>query len=626
MQNIFDDLKNTSINTRINTDNFFCAQGPFKTEGLLDKSIEFVLEKHIKNRKMWELFVRQFRTFSDSANNGWRGEYWGKMLRGAVEIYKYNCDSELYDILTDTVKDMLSARDKYGRFSTYEVYNEFGNWDLWCRKYVMLGFLYYYDICKDADLKETICHALCGHMDYIIGKIGPDKRDITYAGIAKLKGLNSCSILEPVVRLYNITGKLSYLDFAKYIANSGATRGENIFELALKKEKYPYEFSVTKAYEMMSCFEGLLELYRATGEEWYRQSVINFADMVYETDITVIGGSGCHHEYFDNSAKTQTDTTITLLKNETCVTVTWIKLCAQLLMLTGDVKYAEWIEKSGYNALLGAVNTEECLFDFEAQERYHAEFPSNKTNNGITDNGMPFDSYSPLLAGFRGRGIGGLKSMGNTTYYGCCASIGAAALGLFATLSAVHSKNGIVINFYNGGEYCLKTPSGNDIKLHICSKYPANSDVNIKLSMSKAEEFCLYLRIPEWCGGADIYVNGEAYSAGSGYLELGRTWSDGDTVTFSLYLPLAVSFQDEFASVRYGPLTLARDERFGDDIDHPVSFMDADIRQLDATEHNAQVLFSLKKDGKTFYLCDYASAGKNWYNGKRIAAWFPTIE
>ena len=43
---------------------------------------------------------------------------------------------------------------------------------------------------------------------------------------------------------------------------------------------------------------------------------------------------------------------------ETCVTVTWIKLCYQLLRITGDSVYADEIEKSVYNALYGAVNTE----------------------------------------------------------------------------------------------------------------------------------------------------------------------------------------------------------------------------------------------------------------------------
>ncbi|MDD4193409.1 MAG: glycoside hydrolase family 127 protein [Mangrovibacterium sp.] len=40
---------------------------------------------------------------------------------------------------------------------------------------------------------------------------------------------------------------------------------------------------------------------------------------------------------------------------ETCVTATWIKLSQQLLRLTGDARYADAIEQSYYNALLGAM-------------------------------------------------------------------------------------------------------------------------------------------------------------------------------------------------------------------------------------------------------------------------------
>jgi hypothetical protein len=39
---------------------------------------------------------------------------------------------------------------------------------------------------------------------------------------------------------------------------------------------------------------------------------------------------------------------------ETCVTATWMKFLYQLLRLTGDVKYADELEKNLYNGLLGA--------------------------------------------------------------------------------------------------------------------------------------------------------------------------------------------------------------------------------------------------------------------------------
>ena len=64
---------------------------------------------------------------------------------------------------------------------------------------------------------------MCEQIDYIISKIGPKedgKKPITSA-TRHWRGLNSSSILEPVVRLYSITGKKSYFDFAEYIVNEG---------------------------------------------------------------------------------------------------------------------------------------------------------------------------------------------------------------------------------------------------------------------------------------------------------------------------------------------------------------------------------------------------------------------
>ena len=96
----------------------------------------------------------------DSNDNGWRGEYWGKMMRGACLTYRYTRSQKLLSVLKKTVSDMLSVQDKFGRFSTYIVENELNGWDMWGRKYVMVGFLYFYEICDSQRLKKKIEKAL----------------------------------------------------------------------------------------------------------------------------------------------------------------------------------------------------------------------------------------------------------------------------------------------------------------------------------------------------------------------------------------------------------------------------------------------------------------------------------
>ena len=75
----------------------------------------------------------------------------------------------------------------------------------------------------------------------------------------------SAKLLEPVVRLYALTEKPEYLEFAGYIIGLGGTDVANLFDLAYDDDFYPYQYPVTKAYEMTSCFKGLLEYYFIKG-------------------------------------------------------------------------------------------------------------------------------------------------------------------------------------------------------------------------------------------------------------------------------------------------------------------------------------------------------------------------
>ncbi len=121
--------------------------GDYRFEGRLDEAIRHIIAHQIKPAP-WKAFVQQYRTMPDGENLGWRGEFWGKLMRGACLVYEYTRDEDLYTLLTETVEDMLTTQQDSGRFSTYSVDKEFYGWDMWCRKYVMLGMEYYGDICR----------------------------------------------------------------------------------------------------------------------------------------------------------------------------------------------------------------------------------------------------------------------------------------------------------------------------------------------------------------------------------------------------------------------------------------------------------------------------------------------
>ncbi|MBQ1222692.1 MAG: hypothetical protein IIX84_00235, partial [Oscillospiraceae bacterium] len=114
--------------------------------GRIADTLNFISDFQLISPEMWKRFVRQFSDHTDSNDEGWRGEYWGKMMRGATFVYEVTRDSALFSVLKDTVEDMMSAADENGRISSYTLEAELTGWDLWCRKYVILGMQYFTEI------------------------------------------------------------------------------------------------------------------------------------------------------------------------------------------------------------------------------------------------------------------------------------------------------------------------------------------------------------------------------------------------------------------------------------------------------------------------------------------------
>ena len=638
--------ENTVNIKRVATDKFFADGTDCRFEGIIDKTAKFIEDFQLLDGEHWARFVRQFKDHTDGADKGWRGEYWGKMMRGACFTYSYTKNPDLKKALTDTVVDMLGAAEEDGRVSSFTRETEFHGWDIWCRKYVLLGMQYFCEISDDEGLNKKIVDFMRGMVDYMISKIGEGKIKITEA-TDNWRGLNSSSLLEPVVRLYDMTGDEKYLDFATYIIKEGGTSIANIFDIAYEDKTNPYQYPVVKAYEMISCFEGAIEYYRATGEEKYRTAAVNFARRLLETDITIIGSAGCTHEYFDHATARQTDTAYQGIMQETCVTVTWMKFCMQILLLTGDVRFANAYETALYNAYIGSVNTERIVDTFILEKNPDAVLEP-----------FPFDSYSSLLPNTRGRGVGGLKIMPDNHYYGCCACIGSAGIGLVQKMAAMLSKDGIVINLYEQGEITAKTPLGQTVRFTLDTKYPVGDTVNFKLALEQSERFTLTLRIPEWSDKSAVTVCGETTDAPKGYFDITRNWSDGDTLTLTLDMrakvlhPMSNPVDVIFTTIRWrydycvptvvyespdakyhiaitrGPLVLARDERMGDAVDTPVDIdFDSDgivdLIPSDTADFEKIAEFKVPtRDGKSFTVVDYGSAGKLW--DKKYACWLPT--
>ncbi len=594
-----------------------------KLEGTLAEAVAFIERNQITDVGLWQKCVQVFRDHVDGDGTWkmtWRSEFWGKMMRGASMVVKYTQDDGMYKILEGAVRDLLTAADEFGRISGYSTKNEFTRWDLWGRKYVMLGMMYFMEICRDEALNAEMLAAMVRHADYIVARVGGENGPDIRTCSKHWEGMNSCSILEPMVRLYRLTGDRKYLDFAEYIISTGFIQSANIIELAFADEVTPHEYPVVKAYEMMSCFEGLLQYYYVTGIEKYKTALLNFGRRIMEGELSIIGCSGCTHELFDHTAVRQTQTDYEGIVQETCVTVTWMKFAMDMLELSGDVAYADQIERSYYNAYVGAFNTHRV-----------ARIESSK--EGIPQV-LPFDSYSPLVSDTRGRKVGGYNIFADNTYYGCCACIGAAGAGTFPQVALMRNDRGLVFNFYEQGSIEALTPSGKPLGIQMDTAYPYNGRVKLTLTAEAPETFDLTFRVPAWCAGATLTAKGKTDSLAAGYATLSAVWQSGDVI--ELDLPMAVKRilppagavnADVFAAYTYGPLVMAADKRITD----PDAVLDIAVdakgyaasREVYCPEiRDAHLCLEVSLvSGEKVRLIDYASAGKTWTEESRCAAW-----
>ena len=432
---------------------------------------------------------------------GFKGEFLGKWLTAAALSCRYQENPALQGTVDRAVEQLIKAASPEGYITTYQPGAEFKTWDVWIQKYVLLGLIAEYDQTgKQADLEAAKRSA-----DYVLSRNGPGKLSIEEYGPPSHKGGCSFSILEPMVLLYERTGEKRYLDFARYIVAAWSKPGkyapQGIRLIENAEAGTPLvESEVLHSYALMSCFEGLCELYRATGKQRYLDACLKFAQIIMREEL-MITGSVSNHEMWYNGALEQTETLERPV--ETCATATWMKLCYQLLRLTGDSKWADRMEVSLYNNLLGAM------------------MPQGE-----------WWSYDSPLTGERA------PSRQQGVHLSCCVSSGLRGLLITPEWAVMRSvAGGPVVNLYSPGTASLKLPNGKNLNIVQETGYPVTALVTLTLQPEKPSSFALKLRIPEWSKLTVIKVNEEPIKCQPGsYASIERKWKANDKVTLKLDL------------------------------------------------------------------------------------------
>lgn len=456
----------------------------------------------------------------------WNGEHAGKWLYTAARAASRANDVELARKVRQVADYLVSRQEASGYLGTYAAsapsrmtaprVTSNRTWDLWVHAYLIIGLLEVNKYYPDKRYLETA--RKIGDLCYEL--FVTQQRSV--ADMGNHLGLSGTVLLEPALDLFDATGEARYLELARAVAAQMEARPAlEVVGKSLKGADLQ-QIGDGKIYQLLWTFTGLAKLYAATGSADYRKAIEHAWSETSSRHLTLDGGPwggiAAHHEVF-NPRDYWTPSGFV----ETCNTMSWIHLNRELLRLTGEARYAEEIEKTAYNSLIGAQ-------DPNGEDWYYFSFPNGRRNN--------------------------------TYYWACCKSSGALALEELPPLMFGETKDGVAVNFYAPSTAKLRAGSS-AVALSVQTGYPRSGDISVAVDPAVPAAFTVLLRIPSWAEGATVAVNGKP-AGGSpragDYYRISRTWTRGDTV--KLVLPMRIRMARQSQVEMQGQQEIARLDYF----------------------------------------------------------------
>jgi uncharacterized protein len=448
-------------------------------------------------------------------DNAWVGEHAGKFLDAACQWLQYREDTELRATVDRVARTLISTQEPDGYLGTYPPNQRWEGWDVWVHKYNLIGLLSYYETTGDAAALDA-----CRKMgDLLVRTFGdaPGMRDIIAAG--EHKGMAATSVLEPVCSLYRFTGDKKYLEFCQYIVRAYEQPDGPKIVTALLDHGSVYRTANGKAYEMLSNFNGLVDLYRLTGEEKLLTAVLRGWQDIVKHQLYFTGTVSAA-EHFQKPGQ------LLALRSsnvgETCATVTWLQLNLRLFKLTGKARFGQEIERTVYNHLLAAQNV----------------------RNG------DFCYYTSLI---------GQKEYTDKTL--CCVSSGPRGISLLPQLIWGLDGDTFIVNLYTAAQATFEV-QGVPVRIVSETQFPEEGTIALTINPDRAVPFTLRLRVPEWATRFDVSVGGRTRTGTPGQmLEVTRTWKPASALKIVLSLPTrglsGAPTYPQYYALQRGPQVLA---------------------------------------------------------------------
>ncbi len=524
----------------------------------------------------------------------WAGEFIGKYLIAAVQALRMTEDPRLLTQVSNVVAAFIATQADDGYLGPFAKETRLlKNWDLWGHYHALEALALWNQHAGDRAALEAARKAA----DLVCRTYLETGRRVLDAGDPEM----NMSILTGMAMMYRLTGEPRYLQMAREVEKDWERAGDY---LRAGLDGREYFQSPRPRWESLHDLQGLVELWRITGETKYRDAFIHHWRSIRRWDRRNTGAF--------SSGEQATGNPYAPTAIETCCTVAWMTLTADYLRLTGDPLAADDLELATCNGGLGA------------------QHPSGRwwTYNTPMDGIREASAHTIVF-----------QARAGTPELNCCSVNGPRVPGLLSEWAVMSAPEGLVINSYLPVS-CALCVAGQAVRLELDRDYPRTNSQRVRVSTDGDRDWILRLRIPAWSANTLVRANFEGVPSrpvAGHFLEIRRQWKTGDEVVLEFDFGMrAVAGANEATgkvSLYRGPVLLAYDQAYN-------SFDEANLPPLnlarlgeaksvsplagaDGLQSKPWLLLDLPVDaGGLLRLVDFASAGAN---GTRYRSWLPAV-
>jgi DUF1680 family protein len=320
-----------------------------------------------------------------------------------------------------------------------------------------------------------------------------------------------------LVELYRETRERRYLDLCQFFVDQ---RGHGFLgpgrysSSAYYQDRVPIREShgpEGHAVRAMYLNAGVTDLYLETGESALLEAMRRHWDDMVGGKAYLTGALGSRYsgEAFGQPFELPSD----LAYAETCAAIGSIMWCWRMLLVTGEARFADMLERALYNAVLSGVSLD--------GQRYFYVNPLS--SNGVVEH--------------LGRG-GPLRQPWNSC--ACCPPNVMRLISSIGHYFATRTTDGLQLHLYGSADIDTHLGDGRRVQLAMRSAYPWDGRVGLRVDHTDGREWALSLRVPEWCTNPTMRAAGQVVPlrpSESGYVIIEREWQTGEE--FELELPMA---------------------------------------------------------------------------------------